>query len=198
MSVRYSAMRLQSSGTPGLSVRLNLAAARTGPLKRRRVDGGIDETEVIMKNRRRWIALSLACLTLAASGSLARAAYDELKEPHLWIKDYSKADYKALDAVLNRKDCKFLGGAELNASSSLRYGGDTTALNKFIAALSLCPRVIVHVNFYRPGPGAVESDWHVTQMAPSPELVVRINLASEKVSVEKLYLPPVKAEKAPD
>ena len=86
----------------------------------------------------------------------------------------------------------------MNAASSLRYAGDTVALNKFIEALSLCPKVTVHVNFYRPGPGAVESDWMVTQMAPSSELVVRINLASEKVSIEKLYLPPVKAEKASD
>ncbi len=146
----------------------------------------------------RGIVAASAILSLAAFCSLAMASYRELKEPHLVVKDYSEADYKALQAVLERSDCKFLGGAELNAASSLRYGGDNTALNKFIAALSLCPKVVVRVNFYRPGSGAADCDWMVTQMAPSNELVVRINLGSEKVAVEKLYLPPVKAEKEPD
>jgi hypothetical protein len=126
------------------------------------------------------------------------AEYHELKEPFLAVKGYADADYKALKAVLQRSDCKFLGGAELTLSSSLRYGGDTTALNKFIAALSLCPKLSVRVSFYKPSPGGVECDWMVTQMSASTELVVRINLASEKVNIEKLYLPPVKAEQAPD
>jgi hypothetical protein len=155
--------------------------------------------EIVMINRRRFIAATLTACAVATFCSLALASYRELKEPHLDVKDYTGADKKALQAVLQRSDCKFVGGAELNAASSLRYAGDTIALNKFIAALSLCPKVSVHVNFYRPAPGAAaECDWMVTQMAPSPELVVRINLASEKVSMEKLYLPPVKAEKEPD
>jgi hypothetical protein len=151
-----------------------------------------------MIRRRRWIAASFACCALTAFCALAVAEYHELKHPYLVVKGYSEADYKALKAVLQRSDCRFLGGSELNVSSSLRYGGDTTALNKFIAALSLCPKVSVHVKFYRPGPGGVECDWSVTQMSASTELVVRINLASEKVNIERLYLPPVKAEKAPD
>ena len=96
-----------------------------------------------MISRRRWIAAAFAFLALAVFCSFAVAEYHELKEPHLVVKDYSEADYKALKAVLERSDCKFLGGAELNAASSLRYGGDTTALNRFIAALSLCPRLTV-------------------------------------------------------
>ena len=151
-----------------------------------------------MMKRAPWAAALFAVVAVAALGSFAIAEYHELKEPRLSVKDYSEADYKALRAVLERSDCKFLGGGELNSASSLRYGGDTTALNKFIAALSLCPNVTVHVNFYRPRTPGVECDWMVTQMAPSSELVVRVNLASENVNIEKLYLPPVKAEKAPD
>jgi hypothetical protein len=197
--LRYAAMRFQPRGTSPVSRASHL---RPGGvlwwrewrlmLRRHRT------SEDFMTNRRNWIALSVASFALTAICSLALAEYHELKEPHLVIKDYSEANYKALKAVLDRNDCKFLGGGELNAASSLRYGGDTTALNKFIAALSLCPKVIVHVKFYHPRTPGVECDWAVTQMAPSSELVVRVNLASEKVDMEKLYLPPVKAEKAPD
>lgn len=54
----------------------------------------------------------------------------------------------------------------------------------------------MHVSFYRTAAGSAECDWMVTQMALSNDLVVRVNLASEKVQMEKLYLPPVKAESA--
>jgi hypothetical protein len=141
-------------------------------------------------------AFTLTCLVLTAISTIAFASYKELESPHLWFgKDFSKDDYKQLDAVLTRSDCKFIGGAELNSFSSLRYGGDTVALNKFIEALSLCPKLKVHVMFYRPT-GAVEADWMVTQRAPAQEVEVRVNLASEHIKIENLYLPPVKAEKA--
>jgi hypothetical protein len=145
--------------------------------------------------RRTFLAVVFILALLTAFRAIALASYRELKEPHLDLKDYPADDAKKLQAVLERQDCKFLGGAELNAASSLRYAGDTIALNRFIEALSLCPDVSVHINFYRPVGGAVECDWMVTQMAPSHELVVRINLASEHISMEKLYLPPVKAER---
>jgi hypothetical protein len=180
-------------------VRVDICVAGARRSLEWRLASGLHTTaEVVMISRRRWIAAAFAFLALAVFCSFAVAEYHELKEPHLVVKDYSEADYKALKAVLERSDCKFLGGAELNAASSLRYGGDTTALNRFIAALSLCPRLTVHVNFYRPRTPGVECDWMVTQMAPSSELVVRVNLASENVNIEKLNLPPVKADKSPD
>lgn len=143
-------------------------------------------------------AFTLVCafVALTITTTLVFASYNTLDAPSLTMaKDYPDADYEKIKAVLERKNCKFLGGAQLNAHTSLKYGGDTTALNLFVEALSLCPNVTVHVNFYRPGPGGAEWDWMVTQDAPSNELVVRINLESENVKLEALYLPPVKAEK---
>ncbi len=70
--------------------------------------------------------------------------------------------------------------------------------NKFIEALSdLSRREGGASSSSAPALGAgVESDWMVTQEAPSNEVVVRINLTSPNLDMEKLYLPPVKAEKA--
>jgi hypothetical protein len=150
-----------------------------------------------MTIRSRSIALVCAFIALSAISSLAWAALGTLDAPSLGTsKNFSEATYQKVKVVLERKDCKYLGGGWLNANTSLRYGGDTTALNKFVEALSLCPDVKVHVNFFRPSPGGVECDWMVTHDAHTNELVVRINLASEKVKMEDLYLPPVKAEKA--
>src|SRR5829696_7022868 len=50
-------------------------------------------------------------------------------------------------AALKREDCKFLGGNWLNAWTTLRYAGDTRALNFFIEELSQCPGVTVSVSF---------------------------------------------------
>jgi hypothetical protein len=123
------------------------------------------------------------------------AAYRKLDAPSLSMgKDFSDADYKRVKVVLERKDCKFLGGVSLNEHTSLQYGGDTTAVNRFVEALSSCPNVTVRVLFFRPGPSGIASDWIVTQEANLHELVVRINLASKMVKMENLYLPPVRAE----
>jgi hypothetical protein len=143
----------------------------------------------------RATAALTALVALAAISSLASAASQSLDTPALSLgKNYPEADYQKIKQVLERKDCKYLGGGWLNKHTSLRYGGDTTALNHFIEALSLCPNVQVQVLFFQ-GP-AVDCDWMVTHTAPSNKLVVRINLASENVKMEALYLPPVKAEKA--
>jgi len=138
----------------------------------------------------------LSTLVLLFSGSVAIAAYQELKHP--WIarpKDYSADDYKKIEAVLAGKDCKFLGGSALNGFTSLRYHSDTIALNKFIEALAECPNVVVSVNFYRPSPGAPECDWMVTHEPYPMKFVVRVNLESKNIKLEKLYLPPVTPER---
>jgi hypothetical protein len=148
---------------------------------------------------RRLIAvLTLVCIgaCVATAARPVNAAYSKLKASSLSMgKDFSDGDYKQLKRVLERKDCKFLGGGSLNSFTSLQYAGDTTAVNRFVEALSLCPQVTVRVIFFRPGAGGSESDWMVTQEGNSHELVVRINLASNNVKMENLYLPPVKAEK---
>ena len=143
---------------------------------------------------RRIVLIALIALCALSISTSLRGAMGELEKPHISLSiDYPKADQEKLQAVLNRTDCKYLGGAWLNRSTALRYGGDTIALNKFIEALSLCPNLKVHVNFFH-GKNSAQSDWMVTHMAPSNELVVRINLDSTNIDMEKLYLPPVKAE----
>jgi hypothetical protein len=145
------------------------------------------------------IIMFCGLVAVIAVYSPAFAAQGKLDAPALSMaKDYPEADYQKIKNVLERKDCTFLGGDWLNAHTSLRYGGDTIALNKFIERLSLCPNLKVHVNFFRPSSGGVECDWMVTQHAPSNKLVVRINLASEQIKIEDLHLPPVKAEKVSD
>ena len=134
--------------------------------------------------------MAVAAFALAASG--------DLDAPALTIVTGSPAaDYAKVKAVLERRDCKFLSGGWLDKHTSRRGGGDTTAPNTFIAASSACPGVTVHVGFHRPASGTADWDSMVAQAAPAHELVLRTNLASEAVRVEKLYLPPTKAGRTP-
>lgn len=130
--------------------------------------------------------------------SAALGAFGELEEP--WVATapgYSEENRAKVHAVLKRTDCTYLGGHWLNSHTALRYAGDTKALNLFMEALSQCPDVTLHVNFSR----LVQTndrtpDWMVTQMAPSNHLVIRINLASEAIDLERLYIPDIKSSAA--
>jgi hypothetical protein len=142
------------------------------------------------------LAPTLAIFALVFSPPLGHAEYHELKTPSVARpKEYSETDYKKIVTVLERNDCKFLGGSALNSMTSLRYASDTIPLNMFIEALARCPNVTVSVKFYRPTPGAPECDWTVTHEAHRMRFVVRINLESKRIKLEDLYLPPVKSEK---
>src|SRR5687768_10201828 len=62
-------------------------------------------------------------------------------------------------AALKRDDCKFLGGSWLNSWTTLRYAGDTRALNLFIGGLAECPGVTVSVSLRKSLPE--EAVWRV-------------------------------------
>ena len=57
--------------------------------------------------------------------------------------DYPKDAGDQVMAALTRKDCKFLGGEFVNWFTTLRYRGDTKALNLFLGDLVKCPGAAV-------------------------------------------------------
>src|SRR4029078_11114648 len=88
------------------------------------------ETEVDMRQLIAGLTLLCVGVCVTATTGLVYAAYIKLEAPSLSMgQDFSKADYKQLKGVLERKDCKFLGGVSLNEHTSLQYAGDTTAVN---------------------------------------------------------------------
>src|SRR5262245_17347778 len=56
---------------------------------------------------------------------------------------------KTMMDSLKRPDCKYIGGSFINSFTSLKYGGDTKALNLFLSGLLNAPGTSVSVMFTR-------------------------------------------------
>jgi len=103
--------------------------------------------------------------------------------------DYPKNARDQVMAALTRKDCKFLGGDFVNWFTTLRYGGDTKALNLFLGDLVKCPGATVHVGFKKLDD---DCDWRVSHDAHSNRFQVEVNLNSKQIKIEDLYIPEAK------
>ena len=143
-----------------------------------------------MKTKRYFVFL-LMCFALVAH---VLAAMRELTEPGLGFPDSFPAPARAkVEAVLQRPDCKFLGGFWLNSFTSLRYEGETVPLNLFLESLAECPGITLSIRFDNHSMKA-NCDWVVTQEPGDPtRLCVRINLNSSRVKLEDLVVPEMKA-----
>jgi hypothetical protein len=143
-------------------------------------------------NTRVFATIAFGFVGFGLLTQLAKGASGTLETPNVpMANDYSKADYAAVLAVLNGKgkEWKYVEGSWLNRFTTLQYDGDTTSLNLFLEALTKCPHLTVHVNFFRPASTSDLPAWLVTHTAGENAFVVRINLASKAINLEKLYLP---------
>ena len=103
--------------------------------------------------------------------------------------DYPKDARDQVMAALTRKDCKFLGGEFVNWFTTLRYQGETKALNLFLGDLAKCPGVTVHVGLKKLDD---ECNWRVSHDAQGNRFQVEVNLNSKRVKLEDLYIPEAK------
>jgi hypothetical protein len=134
------------------------------------------------------LLLSL-CLLSAAPRAFALAG--NLDQPGIALpKDFPRAERDRVMAALNRKDCRFLGGKFVNWMTTLRYGGDTRALNLFLDDLAHCPGIKFNVSFARNLGG--NGDWHVHHDGMANSFHIRVSLDSQQVKLEDLYIPSVK------
>jgi hypothetical protein len=100
--------------------------------------------------------------------------------------DYPKDARDVVMAALTRKDCKFLGVHFVNWLTTLRYGGDTKALNLFLGDLVKCPGATVHVGFKKLDD---DCDWSLSHDAQANRFKVEVNLKSKQLKLEDLYIP---------
>jgi hypothetical protein len=99
--------------------------------------------------------------------------------------DYPKDAQGRVMAALTRKDCKFLDGMFVNWFTTLRYQGETKALNLFLGDLAKCPGVTVQVGFKK----LEECDWRVSHDAHGNRFHIEVNLNSKQIKLEDLYIP---------
>ena len=130
------------------------------------------------------IAVLLAC----AAPVFALAG--KLESPSVAFSgDYPKDAQEKVMAALTRKDCKFLGGEFVNWFTTLRYQGETKALNLFLGDLAKCPGVTVHVGFKKLDDTC---DWRVSHNAHGNRFQIEVNLNSKQIKLEDLYVPEAK------
>ena len=144
--------------------------------------------------------ISVACLFLVFGLAVrAFALAGELKEPGLAFPEgFSESARTNIMASLRRPDCKFLGGQFINLFTSLRYAGDTLALNLFLDGLVKCPGVALSVRFQK-DPMPDDCDWLVSHVASKPgRIAVDVNLKSSRIKLDKLVIPESKGPPLPE
>ena len=142
-------------------------------------------------NRLATLCCAGAAALLLSFATPVSALYQELTTPSVgFAKGYPAASQAKVMAALKRPDSKFLGGHFLNSWTSLRYGGNTRALNLFLDDLVKCPGVTVHVGFKKLPDN---TDWRVGHDAWSNRFQVEVNLTSERLNIEELYIPELQA-----
>jgi hypothetical protein len=130
------------------------------------------------------VAVMLVCTAsvFAEAGSLDSPSV-------AFAQSYPENAQAQVTAALTRKGCKFLSGMFVNWFTTLRYQGETKALNLFLGDLAKCPGVTVHVGFKKLDE---ESDWQVSHDALENRFNIEVNLNSKQIKLEDLSIPEAK------
>jgi hypothetical protein len=132
---------------------------------------------------------SLLFVCVLTARALAHAGFD-LKKPELaFPAGFPESDRTNIVASLNRPDCKFVGGSFINSFTSLKYNGNTRALNLFLSGLLKCPGTVLGVRFHTDRTSD-DCDWVVSHMAGKPrEFAVHVNLKSSRINLDEVVIP---------
>ena len=128
------------------------------------------------------VLFALTCRSFGLAGDLTKPAL-------AFPKGFPESAQTNILSAIQRTDSKFIGGNFLNSSTTLKYGGDTRALNLFLEGLVKCPGVILSMRF------DTESDsddchWLLTHSALQPgRFTVHVNLKSSHIKLDDLTIP---------
>ena len=95
---------------------------------------------------------------------------------------------KQVETALKSKDCNFIDGNWFNGRISLRFAGDTSAVNEMLQQLASCPTVTLNVSFKALKD---DCDWMiVNDMRRShSKFDLIVNLKSKNIRLEDLLIP---------
>ncbi|WP_442511099.1 hypothetical protein SH528x_002764 [Novipirellula sp. SH528] len=102
---------------------------------------------------------------------------------------YPKQAVIQVVAALKSDNCRFVDGQSNMRVSTLRFRGDTTAINVMLKRLADCPATTVAVSFK-----AMDHpcDWQIDHSVRSNTFGVIVNLKSARIRLEELIIPPAK------
>lgn len=147
------------------------------------------------------ILLVLSTVLLLTSGRPVHALAGDLDHPDLsWPKDFDPSLRDRITAVLTESPETFAGGRFVNAQTTLRYSGDTTALNRFLSGLMACD-VELNVRFSKDPEDPPWTLAHDAWRAPR-QFSMRINPSAQGVDLAELEIPTIrggpKSSEGPD
>ena len=129
-----------------------------------------------------WALFALTFHSFGLAGDLTRPAL-------AFPKGFPESAQTNILKALQPTDCKFIGGTFLNSSTTLKYGGDTRALNLFLEGLVKCSGAILSVRFQTES-DSEDCDWLLTHSALQPgRFTVHLNLKSSHINLDDLVIP---------
>ena len=128
-------------------------------------------------------------LALCLLGTVrAHAMAGQLRSPSIATPESISVQIRTnLLAVLSDKDCKFLDGNFINATTTLRYGGSTESLNKLIRELSGIGETGVAVTFTS-DPGGPSWTIQHNGWGDPLQFNITVNVAAANFRPDKLQL----------
>lgn len=134
---------------------------------------------------------AISFLLFLSVSTRAFALAGELKEPDIALPvGFSESTRTNVMAALRHPACNFSGGYFLNSFTSLKYEGNTSALNLFLDSFSKCSGVTLSIRFNHEH--ATESDWLVAHNAQDPgRFTVHVNVQSKNIKVADLVIPDI-------
>ena len=101
---------------------------------------------------------------------------------------YPKQAVIQVVAALKSDNCRFVDGQSNMRASTLRFRGDTTAI-EMLKRLADCPATTVAVSFKAMDPPC---DWQIEHSVRSNMFGVIVNLKSARIRLEELIIPTAK------
>jgi hypothetical protein len=128
--------------------------------------------------KKSWMLYLCAILLALDSNFQVHAMAGDLNHPSIALPaDAPQKFREQIMAILNDKDCKFLGGHFINANTTLQYGGSAEALSRMLAQLAECDGIRVQVTFVKKPGGEVWTLNHNAWADPG-HIAVQVNLVS--------------------
>ena len=136
------------------------------------------------------ILVLLFCATLLNMVLAAKAAAmaGDLKNPSLAMPANTPVEFRTnLIGAISEKDCKFLDGSFINASTTLHYGGSTESLNHLLARLAQFDGVHVTISFAKEPAGPAWTLKHNGWADPG-EIFITVNAVASSIQLEQLQI----------
>ncbi|GAA5511104.1 hypothetical protein [Novipirellula caenicola] len=142
-----------------------------------------------MAHIRRGLIATVTLALLLVESAPASAIVVQLQSASQvpYTNDYPKYAREQVRAAFQTENCGFIDGTTNVSSATVRFAGNTTALNNQLLKLSTCPSATLSVSFEEMEHNC---DWRIVYFVKPAKFLVTVNLGSKQIELEHLKIPP--------